>query len=282
MPKVTVDLRFKGGPGSGHRGHRGRPGVRGGSLPGMGLSPQQKLERTLDTNNIEISPTDKDHAEGSFKSDLVDIEGDDRGILKPRPAKREESLWEGVIRAPEREVLAYEVAKSMGYDDLVPVTIMREDRDASLQAWVEDSKTVYSGGWPGVAEEDVRRLAILDTIIGNDDRHEGNVIVSDVGVMYAIDHGLTFSTYTSTPGYTFARSSAVRSWLSSSGGGIMGTPKFSTGTKLTNSERASVQGFLSNVDLLSSISRQLGTQEVDAAKSRALWLLDNGLDMEYK
>lgn len=29
-------LRFKGGPGSGHHGHRGRPGKRGGSLPGKG------------------------------------------------------------------------------------------------------------------------------------------------------------------------------------------------------------------------------------------------------
>lgn len=27
-------IRVKGGPGSGHRGHRGRPGMRGGSLPG--------------------------------------------------------------------------------------------------------------------------------------------------------------------------------------------------------------------------------------------------------
>lgn len=29
-------IRFKGGPGSGHHGHRGRPGKRGGSLPGKG------------------------------------------------------------------------------------------------------------------------------------------------------------------------------------------------------------------------------------------------------
>lgn len=29
-------IRFKGGPGSGHRGHRGIPGKRGGSLPGKG------------------------------------------------------------------------------------------------------------------------------------------------------------------------------------------------------------------------------------------------------
>lgn len=29
-------IKIKGGPGSGHYGHRGRPGIRGGSLPGKG------------------------------------------------------------------------------------------------------------------------------------------------------------------------------------------------------------------------------------------------------
>lgn len=31
---MIIIIRFKGGPGSGHHGHRGRPGLRGGSLPG--------------------------------------------------------------------------------------------------------------------------------------------------------------------------------------------------------------------------------------------------------
>lgn len=34
--KAKLTLHFKGGPGSGHRGHAGRPGKRGGSLPGKG------------------------------------------------------------------------------------------------------------------------------------------------------------------------------------------------------------------------------------------------------
>jgi hypothetical protein len=44
---VTPVLRrfvFRGGPGSGHHGHEGRPGVRGGSLPGEGPT-KEELER---------------------------------------------------------------------------------------------------------------------------------------------------------------------------------------------------------------------------------------------
>lgn len=35
---VSKDIVLKGGPGSGHYGHRGRPGIRGGSLPGGGAA----------------------------------------------------------------------------------------------------------------------------------------------------------------------------------------------------------------------------------------------------
>lgn len=34
---VAITVRIKGGPGSGHHGHRGRPGKVGGSLPGKGV-----------------------------------------------------------------------------------------------------------------------------------------------------------------------------------------------------------------------------------------------------
>lgn len=41
MPMIL--LKIKGGPGSGHHGHRGRPGIKGGSLPGKGsVSPSGK------------------------------------------------------------------------------------------------------------------------------------------------------------------------------------------------------------------------------------------------
>lgn len=46
MSKARLTLHFKGGPGSGHRGHAGRPGKRGGSLPsgGVGYNPKVAIK----------------------------------------------------------------------------------------------------------------------------------------------------------------------------------------------------------------------------------------------
>lgn len=39
LGEMRLTFRFKGGKGSGHRGHAGRPGMVGGSLPGTGVLP---------------------------------------------------------------------------------------------------------------------------------------------------------------------------------------------------------------------------------------------------
>lgn len=36
MAKTSISIRYKGGPGSGHHGHAGRPGKLGGSVAGAG------------------------------------------------------------------------------------------------------------------------------------------------------------------------------------------------------------------------------------------------------
>lgn len=55
-------IRFKGGPGSGHFGHSGRPGLRGGSLPGKVISEATeyswKAEDTIIMRTV-IETTDK-------------------------------------------------------------------------------------------------------------------------------------------------------------------------------------------------------------------------------
>lgn len=64
---MSMRITFKGGPGSGHRGHAGRPGKRGGSMPGIAgsggvedvLSVQHTgrgywaIEGVLDSQKIE-------------------------------------------------------------------------------------------------------------------------------------------------------------------------------------------------------------------------------------
>lgn len=50
MSKAKLTLHFKGGPGSGHRGHAGRPGKRGGSLPGKGVAAHAEEYRSTRTS----------------------------------------------------------------------------------------------------------------------------------------------------------------------------------------------------------------------------------------
>jgi len=52
---MKLKLRFKGGPDSGHRGHSGRPGQRGGSLPGKGggAGKQELLDIYVKANGVD-------------------------------------------------------------------------------------------------------------------------------------------------------------------------------------------------------------------------------------
>lgn len=60
MKKLTIIL--KGGPGSGHHGHVGRPGKRGGSLPGRGGAPISAggidaIQKVMD--DLELRPANE-------------------------------------------------------------------------------------------------------------------------------------------------------------------------------------------------------------------------------
>ena len=56
--KLTIEPRRKGGPGSGHHGHAGRPGKRGGSAPGKargGMGNAQAPSQVGEGNNAKVS-----------------------------------------------------------------------------------------------------------------------------------------------------------------------------------------------------------------------------------
>lgn len=95
----------------------------------------------------------------------------------------------------KREVAAYRLASSLGWD-LVPPTIVREEGPhgiGSLQLYVEPQ--VNAGQYDRLREThrcELQRMAIFDLLCNNADRKSGHCLLDVRGHMWGIDHGLTF------------------------------------------------------------------------------------------
>ena len=125
-----------------------------------------------------------------------------------------------VSASPESEVGAWEVAKLVGMDDLVPPAVIREVDVPGGGGLAPVAGGIRGGGRrypPGVKRgsaalwkegqvagdidehkafdgiEDSRRAAIFDFVIGNSDRHNGNWVLNADGKIGLIDHNLAFS-----------------------------------------------------------------------------------------
>jgi hypothetical protein len=104
------------------------------------------------------------------------------------------------------EVAAYVVARALGLD-MVPPTVLREigiqaqglkpsakPRQGSLQLWIENAVVEYELGrngqaYPGdlaMKYEQLSEILVFDCIIGNVDRHAGNILI-DLNPRYAIE-----------------------------------------------------------------------------------------------
>lgn len=96
------------------------------------------------------------------------------------------------------EVAAWRLASAIGWGDLVPATVLREDLYptgiASLQVW-----TPSSPGWQltSVSDDDIVRGAVFDLLVRNRDRSMQNVLCHS-GHLILIDHAQTFCPPTST------------------------------------------------------------------------------------
>ena len=115
-----------------------------------------------------------------------------------KPAAGERPLWDfppGTLF--RREVAAYALAKGLGWP-CVPPTVVRAKAPhgiGSLQMFVD-------GGWDPdqLTHSHDRRewmeFAVFDVIANNADRKAGHCLTDSEGVIWAIDHGLTFHAQT--------------------------------------------------------------------------------------
>ncbi len=95
---------------------------------------------------------------------------------------------------PIREAIAYQIDKIVGLG-LVPKTMVIDDTvnnvryDGSIQEWIKDARDGYQiDKFTPDERRNYERLRIFDFVIGNSDRHLGNVLFTDNGKMYAVDH----------------------------------------------------------------------------------------------
>jgi len=146
----------------------------------------------------------------------VKIDGDGWGVLKPLDGESHKGgmIFHNIPSGTQgfREVFAYELSKLFG-SDLVPPTILvpvtkevadkhkglKEGGMASLQHFLDlgANKQDYDmGGLMGEKgqlnrNKQMHNLALLDAILGNADRHGGNIMMDKRnGNIFAIDNGL--------------------------------------------------------------------------------------------
>lgn len=138
-----------------------------------------------------------------------------------KPVAGERPLWDfpdGTLAG--REVAAYEVSQATGWG-LVPPTVLRDGPygEGMCQLWVETAPgaellALVDGeepgpGWKAIGpaevgegrtallvhadDERLRRLAVFDAVINNADRKGGHLLPTAEGLLYGIDHGVTFN-----------------------------------------------------------------------------------------
>ena len=137
-----------------------------------------------------------------------------------KPVRGERPLWDFAHGSlARREVATYELSVASGWD-VVPPTVLREGPfgEGMCQLWIDHDpeagvvnivpRDQVPQGWRTVLEaydadgdevtlihaddDQLRRIAVFDTIVNNADRKGGHVLLAGDGQVHGIDHGLTF------------------------------------------------------------------------------------------
>lgn len=115
-------------------------------------------------------------------------------------------LGQTPTEAATHEVAAYHVAQAMGgaWPDMVPPTALVHDTDygtASVQQHIGSYSMEDKGYGMNADPADHDRVELFDAVIGNRDRHMGNIRTDNEGErMWMIDHGFAFADTTAVEG----------------------------------------------------------------------------------
>jgi len=115
-----------------------------------------------------------------------------------KPGRGERRLWDFPEAIYRREVAAYELSRTLGWD-LVPETVERDDAPlgpGSLQLFIPADFSQHH--FTLVEREEhldrLRAICAFDVVANNADRKSGHCILGEDGRVWAIDNGLCFHT----------------------------------------------------------------------------------------
>lgn len=123
--------------------------------------------------------------------------GDEQAQAIYKPLRGERPLWDFEPGLHRREVAAYHLSETLGFD-LVPPTILRDGPygEGSLQWFVDvDHRQHYFTIHEERPElhDRLRAVAVFDLLANNTDRKSGHVLIDSDDHIWGIDHGLCFS-----------------------------------------------------------------------------------------
>lgn len=112
-----------------------------------------------------------------------------------KPVVGERPLWDfpaGTLG--HREVATYLTSEATGWG-IVPPTVWRDGPfgHGMVQLWVDVDESVDPVALIRSDDEQLRRVAVLDAVVNNGDRKGGHLLPTPGGVLFGIDHGVTFA-----------------------------------------------------------------------------------------
>ncbi len=113
-----------------------------------------------------------------------------------KPTRGERPLFDFPVGTlTRREVAAFRVSEATGWG-IVPPSLLRDGPfgDGMLQQWIDVDESVDVVGLLRDGDGRLRRVAVFDAIVNNTDRKGGHLLPVPGGHLYAVDHGVTFST----------------------------------------------------------------------------------------
>jgi uncharacterized repeat protein (TIGR03843 family) len=172
-----------------------------------------------------------------------------------KPLRGERPLWDFEPGLHRRELAAYLLGESMGFD-LVPTTVLRDGPlgEGSLQWFVDaDHEQHYFTLHETRSDhhDTFRAMAVFDILANNTDRKSGHVLIDSDDHIWGIDHGLCF-----------AADFKLRTVIWEFGG-----------EDIAPAILESVRPLVDAVPL--EVASLLADDEVLAIRQRAAWIIDN-------